>query len=117
MIRFYSLFIMLTGAIYDATQSYLYDFHVNTLIFLLAMLIFACVPLIHLRRRMAEKRRELGAPKGLGGAANIIEMTKLFIRGLDAEDSDHEHDHGVQDGSQPEVDEDEFRRTQGYLME
>lgn len=71
----------MTGAIYDATHSYYNDFYVNTLFFVIAMLIFTLIPIIHLKRKIEKKRQEAGEPNSLGGASNIIEMTKLFMRG------------------------------------
>ncbi|XP_054772973.1 monocarboxylate transporter 8-like [Lytechinus pictus] len=72
---------MIAGAIYDATQSYYSDFYVNTFVFVLAMLVFTLIPIIHLKRKIEKKRLEAGAPSALGGASNIIEMTKIFMRG------------------------------------
>ncbi|XP_072169966.1 monocarboxylate transporter 13-like [Diadema setosum] len=90
----------LAGAIYDATLSYNNDFYVNTYVFLLAMVIFTTIPIIHLKRKIQEKRSREGAPHGLGGGRNIIEMTKLFMRGgMDSDSYGTARDNGGEERS------------------
>ncbi|XP_072018079.1 monocarboxylate transporter 7-like [Amphiura filiformis] len=67
----------IAGLIYDSTKSYIVDFYVNTGIFEVAMVIFLCIPGMHLYRRLKDAREGL-PPGGSRRKSNVVEMTKLY---------------------------------------
>ncbi|XP_071837586.1 monocarboxylate transporter 12-like [Apostichopus japonicus] len=78
----------MAGFIYDVTETYEADFQANTIVFIVAMVIFACIPAITLTRQVIAIRRRKGKPE----RATIVEMTRIFI-GIDStadEDFDDE---------------------------
>ena len=52
------------------------DFYVNTAIFEVAMVVFVCIPGLHLYRRLRDAR---DGTTGGRRKSNVVEMTKLYM--------------------------------------